>query len=49
MPDLAIQTSGLVKVFGDTRAVDGLDLAVPAGAVYGVLGPNGAGKPKTGL
>jgi ABC-2 type transport system ATP-binding protein len=44
MPDLAIQTSGLVKVFGETRAVDGLDLAVPAGAVYGVLGPNGAGK-----
>ncbi|MFB4276691.1 MULTISPECIES: ATP-binding cassette domain-containing protein [unclassified Nonomuraea] len=44
MTDLAIQTSGLVKVFGDTRAVDGLDLAVPAGAVYGVLGPNGAGK-----
>ncbi|MEO3886473.1 ATP-binding cassette domain-containing protein [Nonomuraea sp. B5E05] len=44
MPDLAIQTSGLVKVFGGTRAVDGLDLAVPAGAVYGVLGPNGAGK-----
>ncbi|WP_433435614.1 ATP-binding cassette domain-containing protein [Nonomuraea sp. CA-141351] len=44
MPDPAIQTSGLVKVFGDTRAVDGLDLAVPAGAVYGVLGPNGAGK-----
>ncbi|TDD25993.1 ATP-binding cassette domain-containing protein [Nonomuraea diastatica] len=44
MADLAIQTSGLVKVFGDTRAVDGLDLAVPAGAVYGVLGPNGAGK-----
>ncbi|MFI7128986.1 ATP-binding cassette domain-containing protein [Nonomuraea sp. NPDC050153] len=44
MPDLAIRTSGLVKVFGDTRAVDGLDLAVPAGAVYGVLGPNGAGK-----
>ncbi|MBF8188686.1 ATP-binding cassette domain-containing protein [Nonomuraea sp. K274] len=44
MPDLAIETSGLVKVFGDTRAVDGLDLAVPTGAVYGVLGPNGAGK-----
>ncbi|MEV0620493.1 ATP-binding cassette domain-containing protein [Nonomuraea sp. NPDC050404] len=44
MSELAIQTSGLVKVFGDTRAVDGLDLAVPAGAVYGVLGPNGAGK-----
>ncbi|GAA2213931.1 daunorubicin resistance protein DrrA family ABC transporter ATP-binding protein [Nonomuraea monospora] len=44
MPELAIQTAGLVKVFGDTRAVDGLDLSVPAGAVYGVLGPNGAGK-----
>jgi ABC-2 type transport system ATP-binding protein len=43
-PDLAIETSGLVKVFGKTRAVDGIDLAVPAGTVYGVLGPNGAGK-----
>jgi len=42
--ELAIETSGLVKVFGKTRAVDGIDLAVPAGAVYGVLGPNGAGK-----
>ncbi|WP_199430882.1 ATP-binding cassette domain-containing protein [Qaidamihabitans albus] len=42
--DLAIETSGLVKVFGKTRAVDGVDLAVPAGTVYGVLGPNGAGK-----
>src|SRR5918994_30686 len=42
--DLAIETSGLVKVFGDNRAVDGIDLSVPAGAVYGVLGPNGAGK-----
>jgi ABC-2 type transport system ATP-binding protein len=41
---LAIETSGLVKVFGKTRAVDGIDLAVPAGSVYGVLGPNGAGK-----
>ncbi|TMR94462.1 ATP-binding cassette domain-containing protein [Nonomuraea basaltis] len=44
MRDLAIETSGLVKTFGTTRAVDGLDLKVPAGAVYGVLGPNGAGK-----
>ncbi len=43
-PDLAIETSGLVKVFGENRAVDGLDLTVPTGAVYGVLGPNGAGK-----
>ncbi len=41
---LAIEASGLVKSFGATRAVDGVDLAVPRGAVYGVLGPNGAGK-----
>lgn len=40
----AIETSGLVKVFGQTRAVDGIDLSVPTGTVYGVLGPNGAGK-----
>jgi ABC-2 type transport system ATP-binding protein len=40
----AIETSGLVKVFGETRAVDGIDLRVPTGTVYGVLGPNGAGK-----
>jgi ABC-2 type transport system ATP-binding protein len=44
---LAIETSGLVKVFGETRAVDGLDLAVPTGTVYSVLGPNGAGKTTT--
>ena len=44
---LAIEASGLVKAFGDTRAVDGVDLAVPRGAVYGVLGPNGAGKTTT--
>jgi ABC-2 type transport system ATP-binding protein len=42
--DLAVETRGLVKVFGDNRALDGLDLAVPSGTVYGVLGPNGAGK-----
>ncbi|MEX2431477.1 MAG: ATP-binding cassette domain-containing protein [Dehalococcoidia bacterium] len=41
---LAIEASGLVKVFGKTRAVDGIDLAVRAGGVYGFLGPNGAGK-----
>jgi len=40
----AIEAEGLVKAFGDTRALDGVDLAVPAGAVLGVLGPNGAGK-----
>ncbi|EIC09446.1 daunorubicin resistance ABC transporter ATPase subunit [Microbacterium laevaniformans OR221] len=36
-----------MKVFGDNRAVDGVDLAVEAGTVYGVLGPNGAGKTTT--
>jgi len=44
---LAIEADGLVKDFGETRAVDGVDLAVPSGAVYGVLGPNGAGKTTT--
>jgi len=46
-PALAIEAGGLVKSFGATRAVDGVDLAVPRGAVYGVLGPNGAGKTTT--
>jgi len=45
--DLAIETHGLVKTFGDNRAVDGVDLAIRAGGVYGVLGPNGAGKTTT--
>ncbi|MGH9179621.1 MAG: ATP-binding cassette domain-containing protein [Acidimicrobiales bacterium] len=44
---LAIEATGLVKSFGDTRAVDGVDLVVPRGTVYGVLGPNGAGKTTT--
>jgi daunorubicin/doxorubicin transport system ATP-binding protein len=44
---LAIEASGLVKTFGATRAVDGVDLAVATGSVYGVLGPNGAGKTTT--
>jgi ABC-2 type transport system ATP-binding protein len=44
---LAIEAEGLVKAFGDTRAVDGVDLAVRRGSVYGVLGPNGAGKTTT--
>lgn len=43
----AVETEGLVKTFGETRAVDGVDLAVAAGSVYGVLGPNGAGKTTT--
>jgi ABC-2 type transport system ATP-binding protein len=47
MSGLAIETAGLVKTFGETKAVDGVDLSVPAGTVYGVLGPNGAGKTTT--
>ncbi len=47
MSSLAIEANGLAKSFGTTRAVDRVDLAVPAGAVYGVLGPNGAGKTTT--
>jgi ABC-2 type transport system ATP-binding protein len=43
----AIEAFGLVKTFGTTRAVDGIDLSVPAGSIYGVLGPNGAGKTTT--
>jgi ABC-2 type transport system ATP-binding protein len=44
---LAIETEGLVKRFGEKTAVDGIDLAVRSGTVYGVLGPNGAGKTTT--
>jgi ABC-2 type transport system ATP-binding protein len=44
----AIETHDLVRIFGDNRAVDGVDLRVPSGGVYGVLGPNGAGKPTSG-
>jgi len=44
---LAIEATGLVKSFGKTRAVDGVDLAVRSGSIYGVLGPNGAGKTTT--
>jgi len=43
----AISTSGLVKTFGSTRALDGLDLWVEAGEVHGFLGPNGSGKTTT--
>src|SRR3954451_1706472 len=40
----AVQARGLVKTFGDLRAVDGIDLEVSQGEILGVLGPNGAGK-----
>lgn len=43
----AVEARGLVKMFGDNRAVDGVDLNVRAGSIYGVLGPNGAGKTTT--
>src|SRR5690606_23612075 len=43
----AVELRGIVKAFGDTRAVDGIDLTVPAGSFYGVVGPNGAGKTTT--
>ncbi len=45
--DLAIDAERLIKTYGDTRAVDGLDLRVRAGTIYGLLGPNGAGKTTT--
>jgi ABC-2 type transport system ATP-binding protein len=45
--DLALETMGLRKQFGDLVAVDGIDLAVPRGSFYGFLGPNGAGKSTT--
>lgn len=44
---MALETTGLTKRYGDLVAVDDVDLAVPAGGVYGFLGPNGAGKTTT--
>jgi ABC-2 type transport system ATP-binding protein len=44
---VAVEAIDLVKEFGETRAVDGVSLAVPAGSIYGLLGPNGAGKTTT--
>jgi len=45
--DLAVRATGLSKLFGGRPAVDGVDLRVPMGMIYGVLGPNGAGKTTT--
>jgi ABC-2 type transport system ATP-binding protein len=45
--ELSIETTGLSKRFGHQLAVDGLDLAVPKGSVFGFLGPNGSGKTTT--
>ena len=47
MQPLAIEARGLVKRFDGTLAVDGIDILVPEGAIYGILGPNGAGKTTT--
>src|SRR5688500_5692458 len=47
MTDTAIRTIGLGRTFGDFTAVDGVDLAVERGEIYGFLGPNGAGKSTT--
>ncbi|USD38868.1 ABC transporter ATP-binding protein [Ferrimonas sp. SCSIO 43195] len=47
MSDYAIRADGLVRKFGDFKAVDGLNLNVPTGSIYGFLGPNGCGKSTT--
>ncbi len=47
MSDLAIDVRGLVKKFGDKTAVDGVDIQMPKGEVWGFLGPNGSGKTTT--
>lgn len=47
MTSNAIEARGLVKLFGKERAVDGIDLSVASGSIFGILGPNGAGKTTT--
>ena len=46
-PPYAVEVAGLVKTYGSNRAVDGIDLRVRRGSIYGLLGPNGAGKTTT--
>ncbi|HML50399.1 MAG TPA: ABC transporter ATP-binding protein [Propionicimonas sp.] len=46
-PEFAIKVTGLTKTFGDFTAVDGIDIAVPRGQIFGFLGPNGSGKTTT--
>ncbi|MDN8549837.1 ABC transporter ATP-binding protein [Microbacterium sp. NM3R9] len=43
----ALRLRGVTKIYGETRAVDGVDLEIPAGSFYGLVGPNGAGKTTT--
>lgn len=47
MSDLAVELEGVTKTFGTQRAVNSLNLAIPAGAIYGFIGPNGSGKTTT--
>jgi ABC-2 type transport system ATP-binding protein len=47
LSSMAVEAHALVKIFGDNYAVNGVDLTIPAGGIYGVLGPNGAGKTTT--
>ena len=46
-PTAAVSTRGLTKRYGSTPALQGIDLDIPRGQVYGVIGPNGAGKTTT--
>jgi lantibiotic transport system ATP-binding protein len=47
MNEIMVETKGLTKEYQGYKAVDGLNLSIPAGGVYGLLGPNGAGKSTT--